>query len=438
MTSTNILETLLQSENPLPDDILDILVCQEESIYHDFKATIDIQSEREWLMLTKDFLSFVNTFGGYIAFGIKNNTKEKIGLNGDVFNYLLDPNNILQKVNKHIKPEITLISIKRIDGEKKFIVLHIPAIKNTTVIVEENGVYKDSGGKDKVILYKGEIYIRRSGQSLVTSHGDFEQLILRRMNGFRELIFENVAKTIREIAPGQQIIIAAENADSAETLVYKYSDSPNALEIKGAPTTVAPKDLKDALCTAISLFKHETGSLPSESLLYGLYIDREEIKIQEDYLPFLVRFCIIKNVPLFYWLNLIKKEIAVELFQELFKTGNRFNRDLVLRLSWFVDKSLFRNLNPKNEDGYSLEEVKKYNGYNLFISSYLLDGHSLLKGIKLIFEEPDEKLLTEANKLALKLKEKLNNKENDRLWALDCRLFASKMPGRLSRPADGE
>jgi hypothetical protein len=427
---TSSLESLLDSDNPLPDDILDILLCQEESNFHDFKLTIDIKSEKEWLKLTKDFLSFANTNGGYIAYGIKNGTKEKIGLAQNVFDHLVDANNILQKINKHINPHIMSIPIKRIEDDKKFIVIHIPQSKNVTHLVEENGTYKESNGEEKIILHKGEIYIRRTGQSLVATHSDFEQLLLRRMIGFRELIFNNVAKTIHEIAPGKQVIIAAENADSSDALIYKYSDAPNALEVRGLPSSTTPRSNEDALCIAIALYKHGTGSLPSKSLLYKFYAERAIFVVQEDYLPYLVKFCVLNNIPVFYWLTSSTKESVSELLRELFENKNSFTKDLILRLSWFVDKKLFKILLSKFGPG-SLEkefkEIKRFDGYNLFISSYLLDGHPQLKGIVPIFKVPDAKLEHEATELALKLHEKAKNKENDRLWTLDCRLYASRI-----------
>ena len=240
MTEILDIEAIANSDHIFPDNIIDILLSQEESICHDFKLTIDKDNDREWLQITKDFLAFANTVGGYIIFGIKDKAREKIGLREDVFEFLSDANNILLKINRFINPQITNINILPIEiNSKLYILIHISKNVSTTHIVEKEGAFKGKYNNKIILLRKGEIYVRRSGQSVIATHSDFEELTKRRFENYKDEIFNNIEK-IRYLDSNQEILVRGKDVEGSSKQVYKLSDSSNAIPVKGLPSTTSP------------------------------------------------------------------------------------------------------------------------------------------------------------------------------------------------------
>ena len=429
MAEIESIEKTLRSDDPLPDNILDILLCQEESIYHDFKKTHDINNDRDWLKITKDFLAFANTDGGYLAFGISDKDHERIGLEDYVYYYLSDANRILQKINKYIAPAISKIFIKRIELEKRFIVLFVSASQNTTHIVEKNGSYRPDGKSDIIILRAGEIYIRKAGQTAVATHSEFEDLMRRRMEHFKDLIFNNVSKVIRETEPGKTIGIIREAATEGDNFLYKLSNSDEAVPVKGLVSTIPPKTLEEFLCAAIAFHTYDESCIPPNRVLYDYYANRLNISIPPEQLIHLLKFGIIKDVPIFYWLQYLQMDIVSKMLLELFEKPNTQIKILTLKISRFVDKKLYKDLfgkfpNKKNL-GAEFEEVDIYDGYNLFIPSIYITGHTIWKKIIPLSQYPDDELSREASNLAAQLRDD-TKLDNDKLWMLDCKLYAAK------------
>jgi predicted HTH transcriptional regulator len=158
-----ILEYLL-SDDPLSEDALEALIKhKEEDPCLDYKLELNPNSEREWLEITKDVSAFANTFGGYLIFGIRDNDKSVIGLEDDIAHLLSDANNVLQKINRHLDPNIEAIRSKpsTVKG-KNIVALQIPQSIGKTHLIAKDGIFKHPSGKTKMLLHKGTFYVRRS------------------------------------------------------------------------------------------------------------------------------------------------------------------------------------------------------------------------------------------------------------------------------------
>jgi len=431
MTLHDSIQSIVKSGNVFPENILAILTSIEESIYHDFKLAVDIHSAREWLSLTKDFVAFANSHGGYLVLGVKDKTREKVGLEELTFNHLVEPNNILQKINRYIQPKISDIDIKAIeDKPKRFIVIFVSANPNTTHIIENNAAFKDQSGKERIVLRKGEVYVRRAGQSVVATHSDFEKLIERRMDQFRDLISENFLKVVKETSPRHGIVIAREPGSETDGTAYKYSNSADAIPVKGLPGTVPPESLNEALRTSIAMYKYDESCIPPNKMLYDFYANRTTLTLPSEELEYLIRFNLLRNCPSFYWLMYCKKETAVRVLRETFADSAYAVKERILKVSFFTDASLYRKLkrevNRIRTLGSEYEEVSKYDGYNLFIVSTYLEDPPLYREITPIFKERDEELSKKATDLAIRLRDSKEIRD-EQLWSWDCRLYAGKI-----------
>jgi predicted HTH transcriptional regulator len=76
---------LIRSDDPLSAVSFEFLLnYHEEDPLVDFKESFDPKEEREWLEITKEVIGFANASGGFLVFGIKDETFEKVGLSSSV------------------------------------------------------------------------------------------------------------------------------------------------------------------------------------------------------------------------------------------------------------------------------------------------------------------------------------------------------------------
>jgi predicted HTH transcriptional regulator len=73
------------STDPLSNEAIGFLLnYREEDTQIDYKESFHGKEERDWLEITKDIMAFANTNGGFLLFGIKNGTFERIGISSEV------------------------------------------------------------------------------------------------------------------------------------------------------------------------------------------------------------------------------------------------------------------------------------------------------------------------------------------------------------------
>ena len=83
------LDDFFYSDDPLTrDTALFLIAYAEEDDRVDYKLTVDIAVDKQWLGLTKDISAFANTKGGYLVFGKDDHEKNIVGLSKNTENYL--------------------------------------------------------------------------------------------------------------------------------------------------------------------------------------------------------------------------------------------------------------------------------------------------------------------------------------------------------------
>src|SRR5690606_15196646 len=135
----------LDSENP------DVIRAYENDVL-EFKKSFTPRAKSKY---SKTCAAFANTKGGYIIFGIDDETRELVGLTGDSFDKL-NPAVISQSLNSNFAPNISFdLRVFHFQG-KKFGILYVFEAAEKPVISIKND------GED---VKEGEIYYRYGGRS---------------------------------------------------------------------------------------------------------------------------------------------------------------------------------------------------------------------------------------------------------------------------------
>jgi len=295
---------ILKSKDPLADENLSILIFHaEEDNLVDYKEDFDFSSEKAWLGITKDILAFYNTHGGYLVFGVKDSTFELTGLEFEVVKILADPIKILQKINRFIDPEITNIRSKKFSTEEKnFVVTYIPSSKNLTCMIKRDGKYKYPSGDEKYEFRMGTTYLRRSAGNHLADSRDLDFLFNKRLANYRTSILSNLARVIE--APSEsEVLIVSQDTESRDANRFVIDDSSDAIPVKGMSFTVEPKTDEHEIASSISLNIRNPLSIPPTKTLWKWYKKKESLVLADSQKRGLVKFCIIRGVPCFFWLQ---------------------------------------------------------------------------------------------------------------------------------------
>lgn len=304
------LEHYINSKDPLSRDAALFLVAySEEDDRVDYKQTVDLDSEKEWLGVTKDISAFANTRGGYLVFGVDDETKKAIGLSRSVQSVLKDANNIQLKINRHLEPDITMIRSKafRIDG-KSIVVIYIPQSAHVTHFIKKDGVFKYPSGTSKTMLHQGTFYVRRSASNHLADSRDLDDVIDRRVDKFRDALLDKVARVVKSPADSNLFILSKDPEDDAGER-FIIEDSPDSIPVKGMSFTVSPEGVEEEIAAWSVLSSGKSNIKPPPEIVWSWYSQRDKIEIREPHKLSVFQFSLWVSAPSFYWLQRIENSI---------------------------------------------------------------------------------------------------------------------------------
>ncbi len=297
----------------------------EEDDRVDYKQTIDPTSEKCWLEITKDISAFANTHGGYLIFGINDSEKQIVGLSRKVANTIKDTNNLHQKINRHLEPNIISLRVKefKIDG-LSIVIIYIPQSVGMTHMISKDGVFTHPSGNQKILLQKGTFFVRRSASNHLGDSRDFSEVIERRIDQFRDSLLEKVAKVVKSPASSDVFILSKDPGDE-EAKRFIIEDSPDSISIKGMSFTVAPEGIEQEIAAWSVLSRGSSESMPSPVVLWKWYSNRDDVNVGEKHKLTIFQFSLWNDVPAFYWVQGIKLARIREVLLETVR--NRPNND---------------------------------------------------------------------------------------------------------------
>ena len=203
------------SPQPLDDFVIDFLMSKtSETAELDFKYTVDLRKNSEFVKIVEDIFAMANYGGGYILFGFKQRRTgsfDKIGLQ-DKFH--VDQADIQRKFNSYSNEPLELhymefqrmVNVNGVDELKKFAILYIPPSKTILYPIKVGTTIKK--GKNVIIFRDKDILIRRGSITDRATPSEIEYIKKRINNeefkigllsGEPDLIKENIYSNFFEV-----------------------------------------------------------------------------------------------------------------------------------------------------------------------------------------------------------------------------------------------
>jgi hypothetical protein len=337
--------SLLNLEEPLSKEVAELLVSyDEEDDRLDYKSTLDVNSNKEWLELTKDVCAFANTYGGYLVFGVSGQNNDITGATREAADILKDSNNIQKKINRNIEPSITTLRSKEFLIDNKIIVvIYIPQSKGITHLISKDGVFSYPSGDKKTILKKGTFYIRRSAGNQLAESRDLDNVIERRIDQFREALINKVAMVVNSPSKSNVYILSKDPSVKADER-FIIENSTDSIPVKGMSFTIAPEGDEEEIAAWTVLYRGKPQLRPPAIEVWRWYLNRTKIQISKEHRLAIFKFSLWDNVPAFYWIQGLKlKDIKKALLDSIRDRPSNTQAKQMLIISAFLGEAHYRS-----------------------------------------------------------------------------------------------
>jgi hypothetical protein len=418
------LKELCLSQDPFCDEAIEQLLSQnEEHRYVDYKITFQ-NDEKHWLDLTKDISAFANTEGGYLVFGVSDGKWQMVGLDEATASMLSRTDMIQQKVGRHIVPTVSLLRTKHIEhGGLKFVIMHVPPSKDITHVVGKDGAFKLPSREMRFVLRRGNIFVRTTaGNRLIDDPLEFEKLLGRRLDYFRERLLDKIAKIV-EAPAKENVILYKPVTGDAEGTKYVVTSSSDANVPEAHTFQVFPESDEEEIDYWIFKAQKHPDFMPQSKEVWRKYKVRSRLSLSPLQRKELTRISVYRGVCAFYWMRDLKAdEIADALLRvpsaPLEGPGRELAERVTLSVSRTLQKQVATRLGKPNP-------VKPPPGGIRQLFTPQLVRNLVSKEKRHQGDKVNALLISRLDSLVSQLAEDPNDVHARRMaWALDCYLYA--------------
>lgn len=192
-------------------------IASRESSSLEFKESFNWNSKDKY---AKSMAAFANNKGGFIAFGVKNNPRDLVGLQNDNFDDT-DEAKITEYLNSVFSPEINFTkSTIKVRGKRAGL-LRIYESTNKPVM----GVKNDGD------LREAEIYYRYSGRSEKIKYPELKNL-LEQIRSQEKKSWMELLKKISKVDPSNVVVDNKTKVEGTRDSTFRITDDPKAPAIR--------------------------------------------------------------------------------------------------------------------------------------------------------------------------------------------------------------
>jgi len=302
-----------------------LLSCSSESRYLEWKSYPPVGPSvnvRLKYRAVKAAISFANTEGGFIIFGVASDGRW-VGLTKEELSHV-DPSKITELINGCISPEFPYLNYAPITHRgKRFSVLHIPASPLMPHVTTKEIITRLPDSRPEVILARYAVYYRSGGKSSLASPDQHQRIVAKRTDFLRA----ELLRRIREVPVAVPRLTGSQMEEESGVTYARLTDDPKAPAIRltrdltQASGVFLHEQLSDGLFEEINnvleanslLSAGRSVFLLGEPVYYRIYAERQHIKESEQ-LALLARtaFTTIYG-PNLFWFLLMPAELTASI-----------------------------------------------------------------------------------------------------------------------------
>ena len=179
---------------------------ERESKYLDFKSAFDVESTPQWCEVIKDIISFANSGGGIIIFGVNDD-----GSTADIDTsriYKLDPADITNKIEAYTGLQFSDIEIVEIERGGNLRAAFLIGNADIPIVFTRPGADVLVKGKQRPAFAKGTVYFRHGAKSEPGTREDLSAWLERAIERARTNWVKGIRKVV-EAPPGHTITVVS-------------------------------------------------------------------------------------------------------------------------------------------------------------------------------------------------------------------------------------
>lgn len=270
--------------------------------------------------VVKALVSFANTDGGFIVFGIDPGGKWKGFTEAELKD--TDPAMIAELVNDHVAPELFGLNYGVLRWKRRlFPILHVPPSGLMPHVITKEVVEKQLDGRSATYLQRHAVYCRYQGKSDLATASQYGRIIARRtemlraelLRRVREVNVTSLGRNRREAAADPIIRVSRITSDKSAPAMRITRDPTEASEL------LVHEELSDGLFTEINNVLETNRLLASsdrqfvfgEDIYYRIYAERQHVDPRHDSFQLLAVTALSKlYAPALFWVIRLPAQVV--------------------------------------------------------------------------------------------------------------------------------
>jgi len=219
----------------------------KESRRLDFKESFDPAKLGEWCEVVKDIVAMANTWGGAIAFGVRDDGTD--AGNSVVPILKIDPAQITDKIAKYTGVHFDRFEMRDATRAGNRVAILLVGEAKIPMPFSKAGGYDRGDGKQVVAFQPGTVYFRHGAKSEPGTFDDIRRAFERTLGERRRSWLGGIKKVV-SAPPGHRVEVVSPNAtvsDSSGASMVRLTADPHAPLVRSlSPDETHPFRLKEA------------------------------------------------------------------------------------------------------------------------------------------------------------------------------------------------